>query len=158
MNAINEQMELAKTLSYNYVFRGLRREALYGLAATADIRVFDGGDILVRQFEHSDDLIVLLEGAARIKSFSGETVAEFGPGSILGEMSLIDNQPRSATVVACHKTVAAILSADVLRGMMNDDSEVKATIMTNLSKVLSRRLRSMNERFDEHAKPLAYAR
>lgn len=158
MNALNDQMELAKTLSYNYVFRGVRKEALHGLAATADIRVFDGGDVIVRQFETNDDLIVLLSGGAKIKSFSGETVAEFGPGSILGEMSLIDSQPRSATVVACHKTIAAVLSADVLRGMMNDDPEVRATIMTNMSKVLSRRLRTMNERFDEHSKPLAYAR
>lgn len=158
MNATTEQMELGKTLAYNYVFRGVRREALYGLAATAEIRVFEGGDIIVRQFEHSDDLIVLLEGSARIKSFSGETVAEFGPGSILGEMALVDSQPRSATVVACHKTVVAVLSASVLRGMMDDDFEVKATIMTNMSKVLSRRLRTMNERFDDHAKPLAYAR
>lgn len=63
-----------------------------------------------------------------------------------------------ATVVACHKTVVAVLSASVLRGMMDDDFEVKATIMTNMSKVLSRRLRTMNERFDDHAKPLAYAR
>ena len=151
-------MDITKTLAYNYVFRGVSKQALATLAMSAEIRTYEGGDVLVRQFERRDDLMVLLEGQALIKSFSGEIVAEFGPGSILGEMSLIDHQPRSATVVACHRTVAAILSADVLRGMMDDDPEVRATIMTNMSMVLSRRLRTMNERFDEHSKPLALAR
>lgn len=158
MNAANEQIELAKTLAYNYVFRGVAREALMGLAATAEIRLYDGGEVIVRQFEVNDDLIVILSGAAVIRTFGGDTLAEFGPGSILGEMSLVDSQPRSATVVTRHATSVAVLNAEVLRGMMDDNAEVKAVIMANLSRVLSRRLRTMNDRFDEHSKPLARVR
>ncbi|MFK4996460.1 hypothetical protein ACI39X_27335 [Klebsiella pneumoniae] len=77
---------------------------------------------------------------------------------MLGEMSLVDSQPRSATVVTRHATSVAVLNAEVLRGMMDDNAEVKAVIMANLSRVLSRRLRTMNDRFDEHSKPLARVR
>lgn len=144
--------DLSKTLSYNYVFRGLPKEVVSGFAALAQVRDFMGGDVLVRQFDYNSDLLVILEGQARIKSFSGETLAEFGPGSIVGEISLIDEQPRSATVVAVGNVTAAVIGAEVLRGMMESDAKTAATILGNLSKVLCRRLRTMNVHVDALSK------
>lgn len=144
--------ELSKTLSYNYVFRGLPREVVNGFAALAQVREFRGGDVLVRQFDYNSDLMVVLEGQARIKSFSGETLAEFGPGSIVGEISLIDEQPRSATVVAVGTVKAAVIGAQVLRGMMDSDPVTASTILMNISRVLCRRLRTMNVHVDALSK------
>jgi CRP-like cAMP-binding protein len=44
-------------------------------------------------------MFVLLEGRARVVQ-SGRTVARFGPGDFFGEISLLDGEPRSASVVA----------------------------------------------------------
>jgi CRP-like cAMP-binding protein len=140
--------DLAKTLAYNYVFRGLPREVVAGFAAISTVRTFLGGDVLVRQFDFNSDVMVILEGQARIKSFSGETLAEFGPGSIVGEISLIDEQPRSATVVAVGEVKAAVIPAEMFRGVMADDPKTAATILMNIAKVLCRRLRSMNVAVD----------
>jgi len=142
-------MDLAKTLKFNYVFRGVPQPALAGLAASAEIRSYNGGDVLVRQFERSSDLLILLEGAARIKSFTGDTVAEFGPGSMIGEVALIDDQPRSATVIAVGHTQAAVLSGQILRAFLDSDPEIARIVMTNLSMILCKRLRSMNDHLDE---------
>lgn len=139
------KMELAKQLSYNYIFRGLSREVVAGLAAMALERRYQGGDVLVRQFESSTDLFIIMEGTARIKDYRGDTVAEFGPGSVVGEMSLIDEDTRSATVVAAGPVSVAVIPASVLKGMMESDPEIKGTIMGNLSKVLCRRLRTTND-------------
>lgn len=141
-------MDLAKTLSYNYVFRGLPERVVNGLAAMADVRKFRGGDTLIRQFDYQSDMIIVLEGEALIRSFSGELLSEVGPGSIVGEISLIDEQPRSATVVAKGDVVAALFHAPTLRGMMDTDPATAATIYGNLAKVLCRRLRAANVQID----------
>lgn len=142
-------MELARQLAYNYVFRGLPRKVVAGLAALAVERRFRGGDVIVRQFEQSDDLYVILEGSAKIRDFHGDEMTEFGPGSVVGEISLIDEQARSATVVAVGGTLCAVIPASMIRSMMDTDAETKATIMANLSRLLCRRLRSTNQRLTE---------
>lgn len=141
-------MDLAKQLSYNYVFRGLSQPAINGLAAIAIEQSFRGGDTLIRQFDHNTDVMIILEGETLIRSFSGDLIAECGPGSILGEISLIDDQPRSATVVAKGDCKVAVLPAIAFRGLLESDPRTAATIMTNLSRVLCRRLRAMNVQLD----------
>lgn len=141
-------MDLAKTLSYNYVFRGLPKEVVAGIAAIARTKQFAGGDVIVRQFDRSNDLYILLEGGAAIRSFSGETLAEFGPGSIVGEISLVDEEPRSATVTCTKPTKVLVIPSTLLRGMMEADPSIGVTILANIGKVLCRRLRTMNVQLD----------
>ena len=109
MTVLIPDTDLAKTLRYNYVFRGLSRDVIAGIAALADMRYYRGGDVIVRQYDRNSDLIILLDGSARIKSVDEETIAEFGPGSIVGEIALIDEEPRSATVTAVGDVKAAII-------------------------------------------------
>lgn len=141
-------MDLAKTLSYNYIFRGLKPEVVNGLAAMTVIKKYRGGDTLVRQFDNQSDMILILEGEALIRSFSGELLAEIGPGSIVGEVALIDDQPRSATVVAKGDMMGAVFEANAFRGMLETDPRTASVIYANLAKVLCRRLRSMNVALD----------
>ena len=151
-------MELAKQLSNNYIFRGLPREVVAGMAAVAAVRRYDGGTTLVRQFDNDSDLYIILEGGARIRDYHGETLAEFGPGSVIGEMALIDENTRSATVVATGPTIAAVIPASYLKGIMTDDPTVNAKIVTNISRVLCRRLRTSNERVSHLDEPHRMAR
>ena len=75
------RIQLAKVLSNNFVFRGVSREAIAGLAATAEVRDFKGGDTIVRQFERNSDLIILLSGMAKVHVMHGEDIAELGRGA-----------------------------------------------------------------------------
>ena len=143
-----EDTNLTSALRNNYVFRGLKPEVVAGIAALSDRRKYRGGDIVVRQFDHGKDLIIVLEGTARIKSFSNESIAEFGPGSMVGEMSLLDDLPRSATVVASGDIEVAIIPCEALRQFMAMDPQISSVIMGNLARVLCRRLRTMNEKLD----------
>lgn len=141
-------MDLAKTLSYNYIFRGVPAGAVATLAALADRRKFSGGDVLLRQFDSSQDVLILLSGEAVTRTFNGDTVARFGPGSVIGEMALVDGQARSATVTAAGPCEVAVLPAEVIRALMEMDADVAGAIYANLAKVLSRRLRNMNSQAD----------
>jgi CRP-like cAMP-binding protein len=151
MTLLITEPELAKTLRYNYIFRGLSRDVIAGIAALADIRKYRGGDVIVRQYEHNSDLIIILEGSARIKSIEDETIAEFGPGSIVGEIALIDDEPRSATVTAMGDVQAAVIPSSQLHAVMDMDPEVGKVIMTNIARVLCRRMRTMNAHQESHA-------
>jgi len=147
-------MELAKTLSYNYIFRGLPKEVVAGIAAMAVVKDYMGGDTIVRQYERPSDIYVNLDGSALIRGYRGETVAEFGPGSVLGEIALIDEQPRSANVIAKGPVRAAVIGSAVLQGMMDTDPETARTLLMNISRVLCRRLRTMNT-VVEDSRPVA---
>ena len=144
MTLLISEPDLAKTLRYNYIFRGLSQDVIAGIAALADIRRYRGGDVIVRQYDRNSDLIIILEGSARIKSVDEDTIAEFGPGSVVGEISLVDDEPRSATVTAIGDVQAAVIPSSRLHAVMDMDPEVGKVIMTNIARVLCRRMRSMN--------------
>ncbi len=112
------------------------------------IKAFAGGDTLVRQFGQDTDLMIVLRGKAQIKTFSGDTIAEVGPGSVLGEVSLIDHEPRSATVVSSGETQVAIIPSGKLKEMMRHDMGMRCVVMENLAKLICQRLRSANVQLD----------
>jgi len=71
-----------------------------------------------------------------------EVVARLGPGEVFGEMSIIDDAPRSATAVAVERTVCAHYPAEELLELFTTDPEAAAAII----KTLIRRLRSANRK------------
>ena len=72
------------------------REAIAKLAA--EVSVPDGKE-LVREGDFSYDLIAIEEGTAKVHH-GDETVAELGPGDVVGEMGVLERQQRSASVTA----------------------------------------------------------
>lgn len=131
-------------LQDSYLFRGLSSAQLDAIAGVALEKQFNGGDTVVRQFEKSSDIHVILEGHVKIKNSAGEDIAELGTGHVVGEVSLIDNSPRSATVIANGLTRTALIPADALNQLMAKDDHMKATVMEILAKVLCSRLRLAN--------------
>ncbi|MCH7945970.1 MAG: cyclic nucleotide-binding domain-containing protein, partial [Armatimonadetes bacterium] len=91
---------------------------------------------------------IVLRGLAQIKTFSGDTIAEVGPGSVLGEVSLIDQEPRSATVVSSGDSVVAVIPADKLRLMMRHDMGMRCVMLENLARLICQRLRTANIQLD----------
>jgi CRP/FNR family cyclic AMP-dependent transcriptional regulator len=65
----------------------------------ADTRAFPAGQTIFREGEAGDHLYVVQQGEVELRVHD-RVVALVGPGGILGEMALIDRQPRSATAVA----------------------------------------------------------
>jgi CRP-like cAMP-binding protein len=72
------------------------REAISKLAAEVSVPV---GKELVREGDYSYDLIAIEEGTARVHK-DDETIAELGPGDVVGEMGVLERQQRNASVTA----------------------------------------------------------
>lgn len=141
-------METKDAIKHNYLLRDLSDEALNSIAALSEITEFAGGDVIIREFDKNNDLFIFLEGSARINTFSGEKLAELGPGSIVGEISLVDEKPRSATVISVGGTKAAKISSSSLRELLSARPDIAATIYKNISLVLCSRLRNANMQLD----------
>ncbi len=107
----------------------LRRVPLFSLLTVAQAEVISGavtkrrfkrGEVLVEQGQKSNALAILLTGRARVVSADSRgrevILATLGPGDYIGEMSIIDNEPHSATVRAEVQTDVLLLGrADFAR-------------------------------------------
>ena len=69
-----------------------------------------------------------------------------GPGSIVGEMAVIDGVPRSATCTASTDLVVVILSREALLKIIKDNAPVAARLLLAISKRLADRLRQANQK------------
>ncbi len=116
--------------------------ALFG-GETATVRL-EPGEVLFANGDASNDMYVVLEGTLTIRN--GPVVYEdVGPGGIVGEMGLVEaHLPRSAMVYA--KTCAALVTIDERRflALVAANPDFALAVM----RVLSRRLRRMDERYE----------
>lgn len=141
-------VELIDALRSNYLMQGLDSRQIADVAALAQMKEFQGGDTVVRQFSDDADLMIVLSGKAKIKSFSGEEIAEAGPGSVIGEISLVDQKPRSATVVSAGGTTVAAISNRDLWTLMNAEPDIAKVLLLNIGRILCARLRAANVALD----------
>lgn len=109
-------MKAEEILRQAPLFKGLSHEDRKVLARGSDHIRFSAGDIILREGERSTDLWVIGKGHAQAVSTDGQggrvTLNVFRDGDYFGEMSFIDNEPRSATVEAQTDTEALRISRE----------------------------------------------
>jgi CRP-like cAMP-binding protein len=81
------------------LFSRLSQRQLSAIATYADLAARREGAVLAKQGAQGLEAIIIVDGRARVDA-DGKAIAELGPGDIVGEMSVIDGKPRSATVIA----------------------------------------------------------
>jgi CRP/FNR family transcriptional regulator, cyclic AMP receptor protein len=81
------------------VFADLDEEEMRYVAQLAAEVSVEAGKELVREGDYSYDVLAIEEGTARVER-DGTTVAELGPGDVVGEMGVLERSQRNATVVA----------------------------------------------------------
>lgn len=127
------------------LFGALSDEFLDHLAATLTVQRVMVGDTVFREGDPAREMYVVLEGEMEVlkKSRRGrETrVAILGPNDCFGEMSIIDMQPRSATVRALGATRLLVISTEEMDALYRHDLKSYTLIILNIARDLSRRLR-----------------
>ena len=99
------QKEGMERLGSVRLFEGLSRADLRALLDISKIVRHEEGHTIIRQGERGAGFQVILEGEVRVVR-GGRTAARLGPGEFFGEMALIDEGPRTATVIAATPVVA----------------------------------------------------
>lgn len=141
-------MALPDALRFNYLFRGLDEDAIDLIMAMADTQPLRDGDVLFRRGDPTGNVFIVLSGEVRILGPLGEAVAEIPRGNVIGEVALVDHEPRSATVVSAGDSMVARVPLASLQLLMAGNVTVKATLMENLARVLCARLRHTTEDLD----------
>ena len=96
------------------------------------LRVYQPGEVLLREGDMGESAYIVERGRVEVtKELHGQMVhlAFLGPGEIIGEMSIIDNKPRSATVIAIEETVARELNREELFYNLRTDPETALSLL-----------------------------
>ena len=127
------------------LFGALSDEALEHLASTLSVVQPSAGDVLFSEGDVAGDMFVVLEGEIEVlkrsRQGSDSRVAVLGSGDWFGEMSIVDVQPRSATVRAIAPSRLLRITAKDLDALYRYDIKAYSLIVLNLARELSRRLR-----------------
>jgi len=142
------------------LFAGLTDEAKHAITEIATRHTYSDGTTLVYAGDPGRTLFLLERGAVEVlvSGETGEVVvatlrAEPSPteqysGGFFGEMSLLDVEPRSASVRAKGDVTLVALPQKKLREVFDRNPVMHLGVMTNIARVLSRRLREANARWD----------
>jgi CRP-like cAMP-binding protein len=118
------------------LFEGCAGEVVADVAEVTTEQAFADGEIIVRQGQVGNGLCIVVSGAVRVVAGSQE-VARLGPGDHFGELSVIDQQPRGASVVADGPTVCLALASWDLMPLLR----AQPALALNMLRGLAGRLR-----------------
>lgn len=138
------------------LFRHLTYKEQTAVLSIATTRTFPAGREIVIEGQPGEDLFVVIRGRVSIEK-NGVEIAELRPGGHFGEMGLIDNAPRSATVRAVEPTRTMVISRADLMGLMKRESILAVKMLWSFVQVLSDRLRTVNSELSEARQELAVA-
>jgi CRP/FNR family transcriptional regulator, cyclic AMP receptor protein len=130
------------TLARVDLFAGLDKKDLQVLTNACQERTYKAGSTLIKQGDTGVGLYVIISGTVRITQANNPDKAEVdlgtaGPGNVLGEMALLDDLPRSATVTAITDVTALLLPVWEFRTTLRNHPDIALRLLS----VLSHRLR-----------------
>jgi CRP/FNR family transcriptional regulator, cyclic AMP receptor protein len=122
------------------LFSYLSKKQLEEVARHADELEVEAGRVLAEEGSQGRDLFVIVSGSATI-SRQGETIATLRPGDFVGEMSLLDGKPRSATVVADEPMALLVIMAREFEPLLLHIPELSVRLL----RAMAQRLRAADE-------------
>jgi CRP-like cAMP-binding protein len=127
------------TLSNVRLFRGLDRKYLAQIAKGAHARSYEAGDVIVSEGEDGIGLYVISSGEVDVYQAreGGERhLRTMRAGEVFGQLALLTNHPRTASVRAISKTECLVFTAWSFRDMLADSPEIATHLVGTLAQWL----------------------
>ena len=130
-------------LNQNYTFSELLPQGIEKLTQHSTTRTYAANTILISEGDYTDSLYVVLEG--EVKVFASDDQGKevilniLGPGQYFGELALLDDEPRSASVKTLGPTKVMVITKQDFKNSLASDSEM----IYNLIKSLIQQVRSL---------------
>jgi CRP-like cAMP-binding protein len=121
----NRKIELLKSVP---LFAGCSKKELERIAKIADEIDFKSGKTLIKEGALGREFFVLAEGTAEI-SRRGKKIDEAGAGDFFGEMALLANRPRNATVTTTSDVDALVVSSSSFRDLIEVNPLIALKVM-----------------------------
>lgn len=140
------------------LFADLNDAELEAIAAVARSREYARGDVIIHADEAGDVFCLIEQGKVKITMISPDgkeiILSTFGPGEFFGEMAILDEEPRSATVVAVDAVRLRTIFKDDFLGLLRENFGLTRKILAELSG----RLRTASHRIESLATMDVYGR
>lgn len=134
--AMAATLEKVLLLKKSEIFAEVPGEALTSLVHLAEEQTFRRDEELCREGDEGNVLYVIVEGRVSVSS-EGHELAQLGPGEAVGEMAVLDTQPRSATVTAIEQTRVLAMGREEFLEVLQEQWELAEGVIL----MLTRRLR-----------------
>jgi CRP/FNR family cyclic AMP-dependent transcriptional regulator len=114
------------------LFSALSKRDLQRIAKASNEIQREAGTVLVDQGDAGREAFVIIEGSATVKR-NGRKVGTLGPGDAIGELSLLDHGPRTATVSADTTITLLVLSAREFAGILEEVPGLAQKLLAQLA-------------------------
>ena len=131
-------MELEQQLATVPLLAGLEDRVRRRLAEIGKRRTYAADETIVREGSTGTALYIVLRGRARVER-DGAAIGQLNAGDFFGELALIEEHPRSATVVAREETDCLLFPAWEFTALLEEHPEIAVPIMRELIARLHRR-------------------
>lgn len=129
--------DLVKYLQSLSLFKRAPAEVIELIARHTTLRQFEKEEMLIRQGDLSDSMFIIRKGWVKVvtEGSHGQEIMlnQMGPGQLLGEMSLIDQQPRSGTVIALSPVTALEIKYEAVLQVLDRHPALIQTFLRDMS-------------------------
>lgn len=122
------------------LFQHLSYKEQVAILSVAQNRIAEPGAVIVQQGDPGQEMFIIVDGEVVVER-DGIAIAELGAGGHFGEMSIVDDAPRSASVRARTRTDLLVIGQAEMGGLMRLDPVLAVKILWTLVQALSGRLR-----------------
>jgi serine/threonine protein phosphatase PrpC len=121
-------------------FKDLDMKEIIRVVNMTEVRGYQPGDLMIAEGQPGEEMFIILTG--KVKLHKGDAfIANMGPGHFVGELSLIDSQPRSASVTAEDASRALVLRRQDFTRLVKSESALASRLLWNVLQVVTERLR-----------------
>jgi CRP-like cAMP-binding protein len=129
----NQKVELIKRVP---LFAGCSKHELEEIAHIADEIDLSEGKEMTREGSRGREFFVLLEGDADVTK-NGQSINKLGAGDFFGEIALVSDTPRTATVTATSPVRALVITDRSFRRLLDDSPEIQRKVLVALAERLA---------------------
>jgi CRP/FNR family transcriptional regulator, cyclic AMP receptor protein len=135
------------------LFHNFSDMQLQSVGAHLALRVFDKGEIILREGAHGDAMYVVVSGQVKVFSIDTEDSSRevilkiLGAGEFFGELPVFDNEPRSASVAALERCHLQVLSYRAFQRAIESSPDIAHKVL----ETLARRLRAADRKIGDLA-------
>jgi CRP/FNR family transcriptional regulator, cyclic AMP receptor protein len=142
----NNNSEKLERLTEIPAFRELAHNEILEVEAILHERTYEKGEVVFEEGDPGHGIFIVLSGKLRVTP-SCELLKisslDFGPGDMVGELSLFEEAPRPATLVAVERTETVALFQAEFFSLLTKNKSIGAKVLIEIARTLSRRARQL---------------
>lgn len=149
--------EICEMISETQLFADFEWINIEAMAGYVQCYEVDAGTVVFKEGDAGNYMCLLIKGEVEILKHDNEgnahRIVTVTRGKTVGEMSIIDGEPRSATCIASKASVLLLLTKDNYARLIHDRPGLAVHILEKLAKLMSQRLRGMSGQLVEYLGP-----